>query len=320
MRVLVTGGAGFIGSHTVEALLRRGDEVICLDNFNDYYNPGRKRQNVQAALEHRAFTLFEDDIRNADAVTRLFESQSIDRVIHLAAMAGVLPSIRNPALYEEVNVKGTLHLLDLARCFGVQHFVLASSSSVYGANSKIPFEESDRVDSPISPYAATKRAAELLAYTYSHLYRFNCSVLRLFTVYGPRGRPDMAPYRFTQNVIEGQPIKMYGDGSSQRDYTYVDDIVRGILAALDKPMGYEVFNIGNSTPVPLKRFIVTVEEAVGRKAIIEQAEVQAGDVPITYADIRKAGNVLGYAPATSIEEGLRRFVDWYRQEVLFPGG
>jgi UDP-glucuronate 4-epimerase len=315
VKVLVTGGAGFIGSHTVEALLRRGDEVVCLDNFNDYYDPARKRRNLEAAVQNPACRVYEADIRDRAALEDVFAAERVDRVVHLAAMAGVLPSIKSPALYEEVNVRGTLNLLDLARQFRHDHFVFASSSSVYGSNTKVPFEETDPVDRPISPYAATKRAAELLAYSYSHLHGFSCAALRLFTVYGPRGRPDMAPYRFTQSIAEGRPLKMFGDGSTRRDYTYIDDIVSGILSALDRPLGYEIFNLGNSTPVELRRFITVVEEAVGRKAVIERMDLQPGDVPVTYASTEKARRLLSYNPQTSIEEGMRRFVDWYRDAV-----
>jgi len=316
MRVLVTGGAGFIGSHTTEALLERGDEVVCLDNFNDYYSPTRKRKNIAGFLGNPAYKLYEADIRDFETLERIFKAEVFDKIIHIAAMAGVRASIRNPLLYEEVNVKGTLNLLELSRRYGIGNFVFVSSSSVYGARSEAPFREDDPCDRPISPYAATKRAGELLAYTYHHLYDLNCTCLRLFTVYGPKGRPDMAPYLFTKWILEGQEVRRFGDGTSRRDYTYIDDIVSGIVAALDADLPYEIINLGNSQAVALNDFIALIERLVGRKARIKELPMQPGDVPFTCADISKARRLLGYDPKIPLEEGMRRFIDWYRREVL----
>jgi len=316
LRILITGGAGFIGSHVTEVLLKRGDQVICLDNFNDYYDPTRKRRNVAPFLERPAYRLYEADIRTATDLQAVFEAERPDKVLHIAAMAGVRYSIQNPALYASVNVTGTVNVLEMARQYGVRNFVFASSSSVYGARSQAPFREDDPADQPISPYAATKRAAELLTYTYHHLYGLNCTSLRFFTVYGPKGRPDMAPYLFTRWIFEGRELKMFGDGSTRRDYTYVDDIASGVVAALDADLSFEIINLGNSKTVPLKDFIAIVEEAVGKPARIQPAEPQPGDVPLTSADVSKARRLLGYDPRTDIVEGIGRFVDWYRREVV----
>jgi UDP-glucuronate 4-epimerase len=315
LKVLITGGAGFIGSHSTEKLLERGDEVVCLDNFNDYYDPARKRRNVAPFAAHPAYRLYEGDIRDAGLLEHLFQRESPARVIHIAAMAGVRYSIQRPELYEEVNVHGTINLLEAARRHGIRNFVFASSSSVYGAQEKIPFSEDDPVSEPISPYAATKRAAELLCYTYHHLYAIPCTCLRFFTVYGPRGRPDMAPYLFTRWIFAGQDLIMYGDGSTRRDYTYIDDITAGVVAALDADLDFEIINLGNSQTVALRDFIAVVEAAVGKPARIRREPVQPGDVPLTYADVSKARRLLGYQPTTPVEEGIPRFVDWYRREV-----
>ena len=316
MRILITGGAGFIGSHVTEVLLKRGDQVICLDNFNDYYDPTRKRRNVAPFLDRPAYSLYEADIRTTTDLQAVFEAERPDKVLHIAAMAGVRYSIQNPALYASVNVTGTVNVLEMARQYGVRNFVFASSSSVYGARSQAPFREDDPADQPISPYAATKRAAELLTYTYHHLYGLNCTSLRFFTVYGPKGRPDMAPYLFTRWIFEGRELKMFGDGSTRRDYTYVDDIASGVVAALDADLSFEIINLGNSKTVPLKDFIAIVEEAVGKPARIQPTEPQPGDVPLTSADVSKARRLLGYDPRTDIVEGIGRFVDWYRREVV----
>ena len=320
MKVLVTGGAGFIGSHVVERLLERGDRVVCLDNFNDYYDPARKRRNVAPVLDHPRYRLAEGDVRDEARVEALFREEGIEAVIHIAAMAGVRYSIRHPDLYYDVNVRGTLVLLEAARRHGVRRFLFASSSSVYAGARTVPFREEDPADRPISPYAATKRAAELLCHTYHHLDGLEVAVLRFFTVYGPRGRPDMAPYLFTERIARGEPIQMFGDGSSRRDYTYIDDIVAGVLAALDLPdLGYEIFNLGNSETVSLREFIATVEAVVGRRAIVEPLPPQPGDMPLTYADISRARRRLGYAPQVKLREGLERFWAWYRREVLGEG-
>jgi len=316
MKILVTGGAGFIGSHTTEALLDRGDEVVCLDNFNDYYTPQRKYANVAPLLKRSGYALIEGDVRDSDTLERLFETHKPERIIHIAAMAGVRYSIQHPELYESVNVRGTLNVLEAARRFDVENVVFASTSSIYGSRQKVPFSEDDRVDWPVSPYAATKRACELLAYTYHHLHGLNFTALRFFTVYGPRGRPDMAPYLFTEAVFRGTELKMFGDGSSSRDYTYIGDIVQGVVAAIDRPLGYEIINLGNNRTIYLRDFIALVETLVGRKAHIAQYAMPAGDVPRTCADISKAQRLLGYDPQTPFEDGLARFVDWYRSEVV----
>ncbi|MBN1936472.1 MAG: GDP-mannose 4,6-dehydratase [Anaerolineae bacterium] len=314
-KILVTGGAGFIGSHTVQALLNRGDEVICLDNFNDYYSPQRKYKNAALSLGRPGYTLIEGDVRDEETLRALFEAHSPQRIVHIAAMAGVRYSIRHPHLYESVNVRGTLNVLEMARQHGVEHIVFASTSSIYGARQQVPFREDDRVDEQVSPYAATKRACELLAYTYYHLYKLNFTALRFFTVYGPRGRPDMAPYLFTEAVFKGSELKMFGDGSSSRDYTYIDDIVQGVVVAIDRPLGYEIINLGNSRTVYLRDFIALVEQLVGKKANVVQVPMPPGDVPRTFADISKAQRLLDYNPQTPFETGLARFVDWYRAEV-----
>jgi UDP-glucuronate 4-epimerase len=316
MKVLITGGAGFIGSHTTTALLSRGDQVVCLDNFNDYYSPERKRKNVAEFLGDIGYSLYEGDIRDRERLGEIFAKEKPDKVIHIAAMAGVRPSIERPLLYEEVNIKGTLNMLEAARRHRVTNFLFASSSSVYGGQEKVPFSEDDPIASPISPYAATKAAGELLCHTYHHLYGLNVTCLRFFTVHGPKGRPDMAPYLFTQWVFEGAELKMFGDGTTSRDYTYIDDIVSGVVAALDADLSYEIINLGNSQTVVLRDFIALVEDLVGKKANIVQLPMQPGDMPRTCADISKARHLLGYDPQTPVEKGMKHFVAWYRREVL----
>ena len=314
-RILITGGAGFIGSHTTEVLLTRGNEVICLDNFNDYYDPARKRKNVAPFEEQPHYQLYEGDIRNAEMLETIFATHQPDKVIHIAAMANVRYSIQHPELYESVNVRGLMNTLETARRHGVSNFVFASSSSVYGVDSPVPFREDAPCDRPLAPYPATKRAGELLCYSYHYLYDLPCTCLRFFTVYGPRGRPDMAPYLFTRWVFDGEPLKMFGDGTTYRDYTYIDDIVAGVVAALDADLPYEIINLGNSQTVMLRDFIEIVEELVGRKANVVQLPPQLGDVPRTYADVSKARRLLGYDPKTPFAEGMSRFVAWYRREV-----
>jgi UDP-glucuronate 4-epimerase len=309
--VLVTGAAGFIGSHVVDALLAKGDKVIGVDCFNDYYDPQVKEKNISQHKDNPNFVLYRDDIVDMKAMRIVFSKHKIDKICHLAARAGVRPSIQEPLLYNEVNITGTLNLLELAREFNVKYFVSASSSSVYGKNKKVPFSETDNVDNPVSPYAATKKAGELLCYTYSHLYNINVTCLRFFTVYGPRGRPDMAPYMFTKNIMEGKSIKKFGNGSSKRDYTYIADITDGVIKALDKEFRYEIINLGNSDTIDLNSFISLVEEITNKKAIIEQLPDQPGDVPITYADPKKAEELLGFKAKTSFREGMRKFYEWY---------
>ena len=315
MKIMVTGGAGFIGSHTVDALLARGDEVVCVDNFNDYYSPERKHKNLTGAWTSPGFRLFEIDIRDLDAMAQVFAKEKLDKVIHLAAMAGVRNSVQFPLLYEEVNIRGTLSLLELAAKHGVDNFVMASTSSVYGASKEIPFREDEDAVRPLAPYPATKRACELLAHVYHNLYGLRCAALRLFTVYGPRGRPDMTPYMFTEALSQGREITLFDEGRPQRDFTYIDDIVEGVLAAADANLEYEVINLGNSRPVVMREFVSIIEDLLQRQASIVSPPLPATDPPVTYADISKASRLLGYNPTTTIEEGMREFVAWYKQEA-----
>jgi len=312
MSILVTGGAGFIGSHVVERLAGRGDKVVCLDNFNDCYSAEVKRDNVRDALGTGKVRLLVGDIRDAEVCRTAVADDDLIAVIHLAARAGVRPSIEQPALYEEVNCLGTVNLLEAARGAGVEKFVFGSSSSVYGVNSKVPFSEDDPVTRPISPYAATKRAGELMCHVYHHLYDLPIVCLRFFTVYGPRQRPDLAIHKFARLIEAGEPIPMYGDGTSRRDYTYVSDIVDGVLAALDRPLDFEIINLGNSEPVRLRDLIRIIEEAMEKQARIDQLPEQPGDVPVTYADITKARRLLGYDPQFPIRQGIQSFVEWFR--------
>lgn len=309
-RLLLTGGAGFIGSHLAEALLRRGAELLILDDLNDYYDPALKRANLQEVGRTGAFEFVHGDICDAPLVGSLFDRFRPGTVVHLAARAGVRPSLEQPALYQRVNVEGTAVLLEAARRHGVERFVFASSSSVYGAASRVPFSEDDSVRAPISPYAASKIAGEALCHVYSHLYGIRIACLRFFTVYGPRQRPDLAIRKFAQLIAAGRPVPVFGDGTTGRDYTYIDDIVAGILAAMDHGARFEVFNLGNSSPVLLKDMIATLERVLGRSAIIDRRPLQPGDVPITYADISKARRLLGWTPRTPLEEGVRRMVAW----------
>jgi len=313
MRLLVTGGAGFIGSHLCERLIREGHDVTCLDNFNTYYDPNIKRKNVQALLSHPCFRLIEGDILQYRLLKKIFKEGNFKVVIHLAARAGVRPSIQQPRLYQKVNVEGTVNLFELSTQMEISKFILASSSSVYGNNKKVPFSEEDPVDFPISPYAATKKACELLGYTYSSLYSLSITCLRFFTVYGPRQRPDMAIYKFTKNIIEGKAISLYGDGSSQRDYTYITDIIDGVIKAIQQCEGYHIYNLGESQVVKLHRLIRLLEEIIGKEAKIKRLPDQPGDVPITYADVSKAKHELDYNPRVSVHQGLQEFVQWYRE-------
>ena len=315
MKILVTGGAGFIGSHLCGRLLHQGHEVSTIDDLNDFYSPAMKRGNLAAA--GKALRFHECDIRDEERVGRIFAEDRPEAVIHLAARAGVRPSIDQALLYESVNVRGTMILLEASRRNGVRKFLFASSSSIYGATRSIPFREDDWDTLPISPYAATKMAGEKVAYTYSHLYKLPVLCLRFFTVYGPRQRPDLAIRKFTEMIDAGRPIPLFGDGSSSRDYTYVDDTVQGILAALGYDRSaYDIFNLGNSTPIDLLGLVHLIEENLGKKAEIQWLPMQPGDVPITYADISKSKRLLGYDPQTPITEGIRKFVEWYREQKL----
>ncbi len=314
MNLLITGGAGFIGSHLVDRRIGRGDRVVVLDDFNDFYDPAAKRANVAAHRSHPRFRLVEGDIRDRGLVSRLFEEEPFDAVLHLAARAGVRPSLAQPVLYEEVNCVGTLRLLEAAAAHGKPRFVFASSSSVYGINAKLPFSEDDPIERPISPYAATKRAAELHVYTAHHLHGLRAVCLRFFTVYGPRQRPEMAVSRFIRSIEEGRAIPFYGDGGSRRDYTYVDDIVEGVEAALTAPLDFEIVNLGGAHPVTLAELVAAVEEATGKRAILDRQPDQAGDVPATFASVEKAEKLLHFRARVPLKEGLRRSVEWYRQQ------
>ncbi len=316
MNVLVTGGAGFIGSKVSDRLLERGDRVICLDSFDHFYDPEIKRRNIDAAGRHTGFVLVEGDIRDSNLLKSMAEEHKIDAVIHSAARAGVRPSIQDPQLYEDVNIKGTMNLLEMARSIQPENFVFLSSSSVYGINKKIPFSENDPVDHPISPYAATKKACELICHTYHHLYGLNITCIRPFTVYGPRQRPEMAIHKFTHMIDHGETIPMFGDGLSKRDYTYIDDLVDGILSALDRPLGYEVINLGEEETITLQDLIRLIEKNLEKEAKIERLPEQPGDVPVTYADISRARNLLEYDPSVKIEDGIPKFIEWYRQHKI----
>ncbi len=307
----MTGGAGFIGSTLSEALFKRGESVTVIDNFNDYYDPAIKRENLAGLIGEPGFKLVELDIRDGEGLREAVAEAAPDVVCHLAARAGVRPSIEDPVLYEEVNGLGTINLLEAVKDLKLTNFVFASSSSVYGLNSKVPFVETDPITCTISPYAATKRAGELMCYSYAHLYDIPVTCLRFFTVYGERGRPDMAIAKFTKLINEGRPIEVYGDGSALRDFTYIGDIICGVVESIYKPFKYEIINIGGSATVELKRLISIIEQSLGKKAEVIFGPVQPGDVPITYADVSKAGSLLGFSPSVSIEEGVRRYVKWF---------
>lgn len=310
MKILVTGGAGFIGSFVCRALLADGHTVVSIDNFNDYYDPGLKRARLET-LDGK-ITHYEIDIADAVALEKVFKEHTFDAVCHLAAQAGVRYSIENPLVYAQSNYVGTLNIFECAKKYGVAHVVAASSSSVYGLNHDMPFKEEHAVDAPASVYAATKRGTELLAHTYHHLFGLNISMLRFFTVYGPWGRPDMAPFLFTEAIVKGEPIKVFNNGEMSRDFTYIDDIVSGIIGALKYPKGFEIYNLGRGEPVHLVEFIGALEETLGVKAVIDFQPMQPGDVAATWADVSKAQRDFGYQPKTSIHAGVKSFVDWYR--------
>ncbi|MBU0981395.1 GDP-mannose 4,6-dehydratase [Patescibacteria group bacterium] len=313
MKILLTGAAGFIGSHASKALLERGDTVIGIDNFNDYYSVAQKEENAANLKKYENFTLVRTDICNSEKMNEIFNREKPDILIHLAARAGVRPSIEDPELYFKVNIEGTVNLLEAARKSGTKQIVFASSSSVYGEQKKVPFSEDDPTENPISPYAATKRGAENICYMYSTVYGLKITCLRFFTVYGPAGRPDMAPFLFTKWIDEGTPVKRFGDGGTSRDYTFVDDIVQGILAAADNPFNFEIINLGNNHPEKLSTLIETIENALNKKAIINELPMQPGDVTKTYADIEKVRRLLSYEPKTSLTDGIRSFINWYKK-------
>ena len=314
--ILITGGAGFIGSQLVDRLLATGEpQITIVDDFNDFYDPAIKTENVRLQLENPNYHLFKIDIRDRAALGEVFDSARFDCIVHLAARAGVRPSLQQPLLYSETNITGTLNLLELARTHNIKQFVFGSSSSVYGINAKVPFGEDDPIRQPISPYAATKAAGELLCHTYSHLYGMRCVCLRFFTVYGPRQRPDLAIHKFARLITEGKSIPVFGDGTTRRDYTYIDDIIAGVLAAINyEASNYEVINLGESRTVELRELISLLEKVLEAEAKIDRQPLQPGDVPQTFADITKARRLLGYDPQTQIEEGIKKFVEWFRHE------
>lgn len=329
--ILVTGAAGFIGSHTVETLVKRGDHVIGLDNLNDYYNPAQKERNLREVTEHAlaenwpgTFQFLKGDIRDRELVGNLFSDHRFDAVVHLAAMAGVRVSIDDPGLYYDVNVMGTLALLDAAvgrigsKTNGTSSpmFVFASTSSVYGNTKTIPFVPDDPCDRPLAPYAASKRASELLGYTYHHLYGLNYTAFRFFTVYGPRGRPDMMAYKVLDNIFTGCEVPLYNHGNMHRDWTYVEDIVNGVVVAVDHPLGYEILNLGRGEPVLLKDFVKSIEHLAGRSAHLVPAPMLDADIAYTFADISKTRKLLGYDPKTSVPEGVAKFWKWYQSANL----
>ncbi len=319
-KILLTGAAGFIGSNTASALLRRGDWVVGVDNLNDYYDPARKLANLEevraAAPDPTRFVFHKSDIRDAAAMLALFEEHRFDAVVHLAAMAGVRASIEDPHLYFDVNLGGTLNLLEASRAHGQPLFVFASTSSVYGQTDVIPFVETDRADRPLAPYPASKRAAELVGHSYFHLFGQHFTALRFFTVYGPRGRPDMMAYKVLDNIFRGAEVPLYNGGQMHRDWTYIDDIVQGIVAAADRPLGYEIINLGRGQPTLLADFVRLIEEQAGRTASLIDRPMPAADIEYTYASIDRAHELLGYAPAVTVEQGVREFWRWYRSAIL----
>jgi len=312
IKVLITGGAGFIGSAIAKKLMDRGDQVVLIDNFNDYYDPSLKEARIKKFLKGYKFKLYRGDIRDEKLTEKIFKTEKIDKVIHLAAMAGVRYAIEHPLLYADVNILGTTNLLNLSAKYKIKNFIYASSSSVYGNNKKQPFCETDNVDTPISPYAASKKATELMAHVFSHIYGLKTTGLRFFTVYGPWGRPDMALFKFTKNTLAGKPIEVYNRGKMSRNFTYIDDIVSGTITVLDANLDYGVMNIGGDREEKLLRYIEVLEDCLGKKAKKKLLPMQPGDVPATVADIKKLRK-LGWAPSTRIEEGIKNFVAWYKE-------
>ena len=313
----ITGGAGFIGSSLAENLINEGNKVIVIDNFCDFYNPRIKENNVKELVKNPSFKLYREDIRNKEAIAKIFDENEIDVVVHLAAMAGVRPSIENPVLYQEVNCMGTQNILEAMNAKGIKNLVMASSSSVYGNCKEVPFNENMIVDFAISPYAATKKANEVMTHVYHKLFNMNVIMLRFFTVYGPKQRPDLAINKFTRLMLDGKEIPMFGDGTTSRDYTYIDDIVDGIKRScnyvLENKDVYEILNLGNSSPISLKEMIGVIGKAVGVEPKIKQLPMQPGDVDRTFADVSKAKNLIGYSPKTSFEQGIKNFVEWYKE-------
>lgn len=313
MNIFVTGAAGFIGSHVCEYFIGKGNTVIGIDNYDDFYPAHFKDANLSSLLNNKSFRFYKGDIRDSNALNRIFSESKIDLVIHLAAKAGVRPSIDNITAYYDVNVNGSVTLLEAMKEHNIKKLLFASSSSVYGNNPKVPFSETDRVDDPISPYASTKKSGELLCHVYTHLHGFDITCLRFFTVFGPRQRPDLAIHKFTRLIDLGKPIPFFGDGNTARDYTYIDDIVNGISCAADKLKGYQVFNLGESRTITLKQLVESIEKAVGKPAQLNKLPMQQGDVQITYADTTKARTEIGYNPQYDLETGIRNFVNWYQE-------
>jgi UDP-glucuronate 4-epimerase len=320
VNILVTGAAGFIGSHVCEYFIKQKHSVVGIDNFDPFYSRKIKNLNLEQLLLNKNFQFYETDIRDKAALNSIFSSNKIEIVIHLAAKAGVRPSIESISEYYDVNVNGTVNLLESMKTYGVMKMLFASSSSIYGNNTKVPFSENDRVDNPISPYASTKKSGELLSHVYSHLYNFDITCLRFFTVFGPRQRPDLAIHKFTKLIDEGIPIPFYGDGNTSRDYTYIDDIVNGISCALNSLGGYRIYNLGESSVINLKKLVETIEKLLGKKAILKFLPLQPGDVKTTYADISKARNEIGYAPKFDIEMGIVEFIKWYEKNKTSLNG
>jgi UDP-glucuronate 4-epimerase len=314
MKILLTGGAGFIGSHLSERLLDAGYSLCCVDDFNDFYYPQIKWDNIKKALDYNNFTLLEGDIRDFEFLEQCFKKHDIDLVIHLAARAGVRPSIKDPKLYAETNINGTINLLELAYKYKIQNFIFASSSSVYGNNKKVPFTESDNLEGMISPYAVTKRTGEQLCFNYNHLYGLPTTCLRFFTVYGPRQRPDMAIHKFTELIYNGKEIPVFGDGSSERDYTFINDIIDGIIAVITKKYPFEIFNLGECQTTKLSYLINMIESSLGLKAKLKFLPNQPGDVDITNADISKSRNYFGYNPTTKVKDGIPLFIEWFLEK------
>jgi len=315
MKILVTGGAGFIGSSLSERLLARGDEVIAIDNFNDYYSPARKRQNIAPFRDQANYTLYEIDFRDRAALAEIFSHHQPARIAHIGAMASVRYSVKNPHIYIETNIGGTTNLLELAQAYQVENFVFASTSSVYGQTQKVPFVETDPTDHPLAPYPASKKSGELMGHAYHNMHGLNFTALRFFNVYGPKGRPDMMPYMVTERILRGETIILFDNGQMHRDWTFIDDILSGVIAALDRPLGYEIINLGRGEPVLMSDFVQIAEEIVGQKAIIEAVPAPASEPKITYAKIDKARSLLDYDPQTSVIDGLKAFWAWYQVNV-----
>jgi UDP-glucuronate 4-epimerase len=316
LTILVTGAAGFIGSHLTETLLKRGEDVVAIDNFNDYYDPARKRANVAVFKDHPNLRLYEEDIRNAETISQFFTQHKPRAVAHLGAYGGVRYSIGRAKLYTDVNIVGTINLLEAARQTETEIFVFASTSSVYGHTTQLPFIETDPCNRPLAPYPASKKAGEILGYTYHNLHQMNFTAVRFFSVYGPRGRPDMMPFMVTDSIVKGEEIKLFEAGQMKRDWTYIDDIISGVIVALERPLGYELINLGRGEPVLMADFVNIIEDLVNKKAILSTPPAPASEPKITFANIDKAGQLLDYQPQTSVADGLARLWTWYQREVM----